>query len=148
MAQKPVHPFYADVRKRLSTFKDQNLESSRLALCGFYYSQSSDAVKCFSCNFILENRDDPFTEHGKYSPECKRFFVVKPHFKRSEILKEPMCNEGRLQRFTCKICMDQDIQVLFQPCGHSTTCNKCALQLSKCPICRAHIDNVIKVYFQ
>ncbi|KAI5266450.1 Baculoviral Iap Repeat-Containing Protein 3 [Manis pentadactyla] len=38
---------------------------------------------------------------------------------------------------TCKVCMDQEVSVVFIPCGHLVVCKDCAPSLRKCPICRA-----------
>uniref|UniRef100_T1IM88 RING-type domain-containing protein n=1 Tax=Strigamia maritima TaxID=126957 RepID=T1IM88_STRMM len=39
----------------------------------------------------------------------------------------------------CKICMDNDIGVVFLPCGHLICCPKCAPSLKDCPLCRKEI---------
>jgi hypothetical protein len=46
----------------------------------------------------------------------------------------------------CKICFDQRCQLAFISCGHVCTCLFCGLGLVKCPICRADIASVVKVY--
>lgn len=35
----------------------------------------------------------------------------------------------------CVVCMDQESQVIFRPCGHFVCCGDCAIQLLKCPMC-------------
>ncbi|KAJ8311146.1 hypothetical protein KUTeg_011310 [Tegillarca granosa] len=39
----------------------------------------------------------------------------------------------------CKICLDEDVSIVFLPCGHMASCASCAPALRKCPICRAYI---------
>ena len=47
----------------------------------------------------------------------------------------------------CKVCFDQDIGVVFEPCGHLASCGGCAALLRECPICRAVIIRTFKTYF-
>lgn len=46
----------------------------------------------------------------------------------------------------CKICFMNDIASVFIPCGHQLSCYKCAVQVPKCPVCRAHVHNVLRVF--
>lgn len=47
----------------------------------------------------------------------------------------------------CKICMDDDVSVVFFPCGHLACCPKCAVAVDKCPICRKDIEKQVKIYW-
>ena len=47
---------------------------------------------------------------------------------------------------TCKICMDHEIGVVFQTCGHLISCVQCARALNDCPLCRQPIDGTVKTY--
>ncbi|KAK3099468.1 hypothetical protein FSP39_004935 [Pinctada imbricata] len=44
----------------------------------------------------------------------------------------------------CKICMDEDISIVFLPCGHMVTCVNCAPAVRKCPLCRRFIKGTVK----
>lgn len=46
----------------------------------------------------------------------------------------------------CKICLDEDAGVLFEPCGHICCCTSCGVSLQQCPICRQSITKIIKAY--
>lgn len=60
---------------------------------------------------------------------------------------DPMTTLEKLQREKrCKVCMDNDINIVFIPCGHLATCQKCSESLLKCPICCASIVQKIKAY--
>ncbi|XP_070538727.1 baculoviral IAP repeat-containing protein 7-like [Ptychodera flava] len=50
------------------------------------------------------------------------------------------------QKKTCKICMDSDVCMLFQPCGHLVTCDVCSSQLRQCPFCRTTIRSAVRAY--
>lgn len=46
----------------------------------------------------------------------------------------------------CKICMDNEIGVVFLPCGHLNTCINCAPSLKDCPICRSSIRATVRTF--
>ena len=47
---------------------------------------------------------------------------------------------------TCKICLDATAAMLFDPCGHLSTCARCSSSLTECPMCRNRIRKKIKVF--
>ena len=50
-----------------------NLSIVDYAEAGFYYTGTSDVVKCFTCKTSLhewKENDSPSLEHAKYSPMC------------------------------------------------------------------------------
>lgn len=55
--------------------------------------------------------------------------------------------EGCVNRLTCKVCLQEELGVLFLPCGHLVSCTKCAVNMVKCPLCREQIVSTIKAYF-
>ncbi|KAG0555802.1 hypothetical protein M758_11G003500 [Ceratodon purpureus] len=46
----------------------------------------------------------------------------------------------------CVICLEQEYNAVFVPCGHMCCCTSCSSQLTNCPLCRRHIDQVVKTY--
>jgi hypothetical protein len=52
----------------------------------------------------------------------------------------------------CSVCLTSPSGALILPCGHTSTCHNCALQLyayrqrgdHRCPICRTHIEKVLQ----
>jgi len=51
-----------------------------------------------------------------------------------------------ISRFQCCICMEHAIDTVFVPCGHQVACGLCAHGCASCPICRAEIERIVKVY--
>jgi len=49
---------------------------------------------------------------------------------------------------SCSICMERKKKVLFEPCKHVVTCNKCANDLKemKCPVCRVDIKKMMTIF--
>uniref|UniRef100_U5EYX6 RING-type E3 ubiquitin transferase n=1 Tax=Corethrella appendiculata TaxID=1370023 RepID=U5EYX6_9DIPT len=55
--------------------------------------------------------------------------------------------DGRiLEALTCRICMDNEIDTMFAPCGHVTSCQECSEKCDRCPLCRASINSVNKIF--
>nr|QEY08360.1 inhibitor of apoptosis [Phenacoccus solenopsis] len=46
----------------------------------------------------------------------------------------------------CKICMDQDVNIVFLPCGHLISCSACAANLPDCPVCRQVIKGTVRTF--
>lgn len=44
----------------------------------------------------------------------------------------------------CKICLSNEVGVVFTPCGHLLCCVDCASRLTTCPLCRHHIAGMEK----
>lgn len=56
--------------------------------------------------------------------------------------------ENRLLREArlCKICMDNEVGIVFLPCGHLATCVNCASNLQDCPVCRSAIKATVRTF--
>ncbi|XP_053389942.1 baculoviral IAP repeat-containing protein 3-like [Mercenaria mercenaria] len=50
------------------------------------------------------------------------------------------------KQLLCKICMDSDSNVVFIPCGHMVSCEKCAPHIRKCAVCRVPIKGRVKAF--
>uniref|UniRef100_A0A182IX56 RING-type domain-containing protein n=1 Tax=Anopheles atroparvus TaxID=41427 RepID=A0A182IX56_ANOAO len=46
----------------------------------------------------------------------------------------------------CKICMSDEVGVVFCPCGHLVSCVQCAPAVIKCPVCRALIKGRVRTF--
>ncbi|NXP56207.1 LRSM1 ligase, partial [Heliornis fulica] len=46
----------------------------------------------------------------------------------------------------CVVCMEQETQMIFLPCGHVCCCQTCSKQLHTCPLCRGDITQRIRIY--
>ncbi|XP_070170336.1 death-associated inhibitor of apoptosis 2 isoform X2 [Polyergus mexicanus] len=46
----------------------------------------------------------------------------------------------------CKICMDNELAIVFLPCGHLATCENCIPALTTCPLCRLKIRAYVRIF--
>ncbi|XP_035788000.1 death-associated inhibitor of apoptosis 2-like [Anopheles albimanus] len=46
----------------------------------------------------------------------------------------------------CKICMSDEVGVVFCPCGHLVSCVQCAPAVTNCPVCRALIRGRVRTF--
>lgn len=78
---------------------------------------------------------------------------IVPQMERSECTHDGAnCkdSEEKLHRLmdalTCKICMDNQIDVVFLPCAHVVACTECAARVDRCPLCRSQFTQAQKLY--
>lgn len=60
---------------------------------------------------------------------------------------EPSNSRDLSEALLCKICYDQDMSMVFLPCGHSLSCPSCATALTHCPLCRKKISATVRAFF-
>ena len=79
-------PHYQVYEQRLNSFIDrwwpisQHQNEVTLAKAGLFYSGNGDIVICAFCGVHLYKwlrNDDPFTEHKKFSKNCKFIYLVQ-----------------------------------------------------------------------
>ncbi|NXI59505.1 LRSM1 ligase, partial [Chloroceryle aenea] len=46
----------------------------------------------------------------------------------------------------CVVCMEQETQMIFLPCGHVCCCQSCCDRLHTCPLCRKDITQRIRIF--
>lgn len=46
----------------------------------------------------------------------------------------------------CVVCMEQEPQTIFLPCGHVCCCQGCCERLHSCPLCRRDIAQRIRIF--
>ncbi|XP_059225226.1 death-associated inhibitor of apoptosis 2 isoform X2 [Stomoxys calcitrans] len=46
----------------------------------------------------------------------------------------------------CKICLDEEVAVVYLPCGHLVTCVQCAPGVVQCPMCRTTIKGFVRTF--
>jgi predicted nuclease with TOPRIM domain len=57
-----------------------------------------------------------------------------------------------IEKFNCVVCMDNQKDIILEPCGHLVFCNDCynncynTYSNLECPICRIQVNGIIKIY--
>lgn len=127
---------------RLDTFKDWPISIAQkpkdLAKAGYFYTGRGDLIKCFHCGTTLRNllpTDDVNQLHFSQFENCEFLQMYAEKEKEKEATNS-----------VCKICMTNDLCVLFLPCKHLACCMNCSVALSHCCICRKDICGYLKVY--
>lgn len=46
----------------------------------------------------------------------------------------------------CVVCLEQEAQMVFLPCGHVCCCQQCCQPLRTCPLCRQDISQRLRIY--
>ena len=64
--------------------------------------------------------------------------------KEDELFKSS--DDRRLKNVECKICMAEEVGVVFLPCGHLLSCVMCAPAMLTCPLCRQQIHGRIRTF--
>lgn len=47
----------------------------------------------------------------------------------------------------CKICYNEELGVVFLPCGHMVACAKCAPNMKACAVCREPVSMIVRAFF-
>jgi Inhibitor of Apoptosis domain/Zinc finger, C3HC4 type (RING finger) len=146
-----------------------------LAEAGFFYMGQGDKVYCYHCGKGMNNwetGDDPWIEHAKHAGKtCTYLLLMKGvEFIRlhSNVPEEPDTppptnikvitfkpeeeSEFRVEGegenpLACKVCLGEEMQVIFSPCNHILCCVKCTLTLTDCPYCRTPIKKAARIHF-
>ncbi|AXU41708.1 IAP-3 [Spodoptera eridania nucleopolyhedrovirus] len=172
MVPKPKHEAYAEYKDRLATYtnwpRDINQSPQDLANAGFFYTGRNAEVRCFQSDCGLsdwEPTDDPWREHARWFPRCQYVISVKgkdyvqESVSQACVIKETAAAATRTPRLSssssnneedekmCKICFDRPRNMCFVPCGHVIACEKCALIIKNCPMCRNRFTHTQKLFF-
>lgn len=54
--------------------------------------------------------------------------------------------QGDEEKSECVVCMEQEPQTVFLPCGHVCCCQGCCERLPSCPLCRQDIAQRIRIF--
>jgi len=68
-----------------------------------------------------------------------------PTVSRAPVSGPPQANKGSDTKL-CKVCMENEIDMLLLPCRHLVVCRRCSAKVKTCPVCREHIETTIEVF--
>ncbi|XP_076230544.1 death-associated inhibitor of apoptosis 2 [Nomia melanderi] len=84
---------------------------------------------------VISDKTENLKTPDKHDNSFQKAIDVKLEENASLEEENRRLKEARL----CKICMDQEVAIVFLPCGHLATCVFCAASLTYCQICRQEI---------
>ena len=138
-------------------------DAQRLVGMGFDVKMIQQTIDCYTsyASRSFSSLDDLaqavlyFQEHGNLEgTPFGKDLNVNPSKEGEQMIYERATNskplsakEAETDRQGCKICMDNDVQVTFVPCGHLVVCESCALGMKLCPICRLEVQETVRTYF-
>ena len=109
-----------------------------LASFGYYAVGISESLRCFYCHALADqdhvNTDDYHPRDLHNRDGC-------------DFIQLAM-QDNDVEHKTCAICANQRrYHYTLLPCGHSQICYRCALLMSKCPLCNdTLIYAIVKTY--
>ncbi|XP_047065807.1 E3 ubiquitin-protein ligase SP1-like [Lolium rigidum] len=59
---------------------------------------------------------------------------------------EPNSKKDQLVLEICVICLEQEYNAVFVPCGHMCCCMTCSSHVTNCPLCRRRIDQAVRTF--
>ena len=81
------------------------------------------------------------------STDQKRIFLeLQLSNKKRRIEEIENENQWMKEDRICKICLSNQVGVVFLPCGHLFSCVNCSPKLKDCPFCRQFIKGKIKTF--
>ncbi|RWS03458.1 hypothetical protein B4U79_18427 [Dinothrombium tinctorium] len=97
---------------------------------------------------------DPCPFHGKHEAESLPIDPIRPNEScpSSEAYQQLFVKRGVYSPRECKVCFEKTVNSVFYRCGHMLLCYECSMKQWKehnrgrCPVCRAVIEDVIRVY--
>ncbi|KAF4519919.1 hypothetical protein B566_EDAN012561 [Ephemera danica] len=160
--QRIKHPDFASAQDRLLSYRPwihEKLPDRReFAHAGFFYTRVDDFVVCFVCGGGLKNWKEganPLQEHKRHFSTCNfvlaenityrmsRFRLLRTTPDVSEAATETTGSSREDERL-CRVCFENELNVVLLPCGHMVVCSNCAPRFSSCPVCRQRVIAKIK----
>lgn len=153
--------------ERLKTFlnysKKPNIDPCRYVSVGFYCKDDEMRYITYKDFSKYVTRLESFKNRPVQTHPLKK---VNPHAASREgflysgvdayIIHESRCDfisdnnnsddNDENDRLLCKICLEAEIDAVFQPCGHAAACITCATKIRDCCICRCKLEASIRIY--
>lgn len=149
----PKHPQFYEFEDRLKTFNDWPIgvpqDIINLVDAGFFYSGISDKVICYYCNGELQDwvsSDEPWILHAKWYPFCIYLICKKGRSFINFCLEEKPVHD--VTALLCKICLNNQLEIITFPCRHVAMCISCKKQMKFCPICNCKIKSLLHIYLK
>lgn len=115
-------------------------------MCSLIYNKNSSHyckkiyIECSKCKDLYHKDNIHYCKLDfKYCNICEGYFNINDS---NSTFDNHICGDTE----TCSICYENDRNVVFIPCKHFISCNKCTVGLKKCPYCRNVILEKIRIF--
>jgi baculoviral IAP repeat-containing protein 2/3 len=100
----------------------------------------------FNNDIVLPSTSRTETTNDVRSNVPERLKTIPCKEEATTLPTEMDTDERRLKNVECKICMAEEVGVVFLPCGHLLSCVYCAPAVSQCPLCREMIRGRVRTF--
>jgi hypothetical protein len=164
-SKNPQFPAYISNDNRFKSFINWTKKTQTIAdmvNAGFMYTNDRDKVQCFQCGVKIvdwEPNDIPLDDHKKHSEKCEymaymeNISILRNMGYSNEVIKNALTTTNlekiistlcdSVEDNLCTICMDEKSKIIFIPCGHMVTCEKCSPSINECCLCRRNITQKV-----
>jgi len=129
----------------------------RIISSGYNHSANTQFprnIRAEGREYLVPASDISFTENARhkffYRVKKSNITIVESSCLGSVVLGDPAtANISKIygdedDDKDCCVCLTNEKDVVFSPCGHYCTCVTCSMKLKKCPICRGNIQQIVK----
>lgn len=106
----------------------------------YYIQEAPELQMPWRCDVTMETK----------TPTAELIYSAKfPQTSKDDKYPHNILNSLRIQNrnpLICKICLENNLNIAFIPCGHSIACQPCAIKVNRCCYCRIPITNQLKLF--
>ncbi|KAG9157005.1 hypothetical protein Leryth_009042 [Lithospermum erythrorhizon] len=117
-----------------------------------WYKYASVGFTLFGAYLIARHAFQYIMERKRHWEMRRRVFAAAAKRAGSEDINSqsengPDCSgNDLLMPELCVICLEQEYNSVFVPCGHMCCCMGCSSHLTNCPLCRRRVDLVVRTF--
>ncbi|NXR09005.1 LRSM1 ligase, partial [Semnornis frantzii] len=139
----PVFAHHRLSLRALSTMTARDLEKIGVAEAGLQHAILGRAQKILTVtNTIPELLRNEVDTEAPAAPEPSAPLEELP----SPVVPTAPPLRWEEKKSECVVCMEQEPQIIFLPCGHVCCCQSCCERLQPCPLCRKDIAERIRIF--
>ena len=97
-------------------------------------------------DYWMDKLSDVLLNNRWIQPRGVKYAYSLLDAKRMGHLAEPNILPGKQRTSLCTLCLTNEFNIVLLPCRHAGYCMSCGDKLNKCPVCRAEINEKMKVY--
>lgn len=114
--------------------------SMGLTMVGFYL------IAKHAIHYILERRRRRDLQRRVLAAAAKRLGQENENSNGKSENGSDTAKKDPLMPALCVICLEQEYNAVFVPCGHMCSCTSCSSHLTNCPLCRGRIEQIVRTF--